>query len=55
MARKPVSILYCVAANCPYRTDRLCTKRACVRVGCEKRALYFVEHGHLADGDIPDA
>ena len=53
--RVPLNILYCIEVNCPLRLLRKCTVEKCIREGCEKRAIYYTEHGHLADGDIPNA
>ena len=53
--RTPVSIAYCREVKCPKRSGNKCTLIACMRAGAEKWAMYFEAHGHLANGDVPDA
>ena len=52
--RFPYSAKYCKAVNCHLRRGTKCTVAECQRLGCLKRTYYFLEHGHLADGDIPE-
>ena len=54
MDRKPLSLKYCKEVKCLLRSGNKCTVPACVRVGAEKWVIYFIEHGHLADGDVPE-
>jgi len=53
--REPYNKHYCKTVKCEYRHGNKCTEDTCVRNGNEKRAVYFTQHGHLADGDIPNA
>ena len=55
MDREPLDSKYCKEVKCPSLHGNKCTEENCVRTGCEKRTLYFMEHGHLADGDTPNA
>jgi len=55
MDRVPLNIKYCKEVKCPSRKGNKCTVPACTRAGCEKRAIYFTEHGCLPDGDKIDA
>ena len=55
MDRIPLNDKYCKEVNCHLRHGNKCTMEECTREGCEKRAIYFTNHGHLAEGDIPDA
>ena len=53
--REPLNPAYCAEVNCQLRSGKKCTVAECARAGAEKRAIYFTEHGHLADGDEIDA
>lgn len=55
MDRTPLNSKYCKEVKCHSRKGTKCTQEVCTRTGCEKWAIYFTEHGHLADGDIPNA
>ena len=53
--REPLDSKYCKEVNCQYRHGNKCSEAECIRNGNLKRAYFFMEHGHLADGDVPDA
>ena len=53
--RIPYNSKYCKEVNCSLRSGNKCIVLACARVGGDKWAAYFTEHGHLADGDKIDA
>jgi len=52
--REPYNSKYCKEVNCHWRHGNKCTEASCLRIGNEKRAIYFTNHGHLAEGDIPE-
>ena len=52
--REPYNSKYCKAVKCSYRHGNKCSKPVCLRLGNEKRAMYFITHGQLANGDIPE-
>lgn len=53
--RDPYNPKYCKAVNCPSRHGNQCVSETCTRAGNEKRAIYFTQHGRLADGDDPES
>ena len=55
MDREPKDSKYCKAVKCPLRRGNKCTVSECARIGAEKWSEYFITHGVLADGDIPNA
>ncbi len=55
MDRVPYNSKYCKKVNCHLRSGNKCTVSECARTGHEKWPEYFTIHGHLADGDEPDA
>ncbi len=53
--REPLYSKYCKEVNCQYRHGNKCGETECIHTGGEKWTAYYIEHGHLADGDVPDA
>ncbi len=52
--REPLNSKYCREVKCNLRSGNKCTVSDCTRKGAEKWVYYFIEHGHLADGDVPN-